>query len=59
MKWGGVTVGETMLSVRQLWRTYRELVSEPATRFPVLVLTVVWIGCWALIAYLLLTLGVL
>lgn len=46
-----------MLSVRSLWGHYREMVSDPAVRFPVLVLTVLWIGCWAVVAYLLLTLG--
>jgi hypothetical protein len=48
-----------MTSVREVWRGYRDLVTDPLTRFPMLVLTVVWIGCWALIAYLLLTLGAL
>ncbi len=43
--------------LRQAWKHYRELVSDPATRFPVLTLTVVFIGCWAAFVWIILTLG--
>ncbi len=43
--------------LRTLWEHYRALVRDPATRFPVLTLTVVFIGCWAVFVWIILTLG--
>jgi hypothetical protein len=40
-----------------VWARYLEALADPATRLPVLVLTVVMVGCWAAIVWLLLTMG--
>jgi hypothetical protein len=38
-----------------MWRHLKELLADPHTRFPVLVLLTVLLACWAAFAYLVLT----
>ncbi len=49
--------GSCGVRLRQVWARYLEVLADPTTRFPVLVLTVVMLGCWAVIVYILLTAG--